>query len=138
MRQHVLDANALYRFITAGDGADIVADVFRQARADELGTVMMSVVAWGEVCYTLIRHIGTARAERALEQAVRLTGLRLIRVEESDARKAAGLKAKFNIPYADAFTAALTGNQHVVVTADVDHFRRIPKIRILQLPHHRS
>jgi predicted nucleic acid-binding protein len=138
MRQHVLDANALYRFITGGDGADIVADVFKRARTDESTSVMMSVIAWGEVYYTLIRHIGVTRADRALEQILQLTGLHLIRVEERDARKAAELKAKFNIPHADAFTAALTGGQHVVVTADVDHFERVPKIRILRLPHHRA
>ncbi len=138
MRQHVLDANALYRFITGGNGADLVADVFKRARTAEFGDVMMSVVAWGEVYYTLIRHIGTAKADRALEQILALTGLHLLRVDEKDARKAAELKAKFNIPYADAFTAALAGSQHIVVTADLDHFQRIPRIRILKLPPHRG
>lgn len=138
MRLHVLDANALYRFITNGEGSVIVADVFKQARADASGNAIMSVIAWGEVYYTLIRHIGTAKADRALEQTLQLTDLHLLGVEEKDARKAAELKAKFSIPYADAFTAALAGNRHVVVTADVEHFERIPGIRILRLPHRKS
>ncbi len=137
MRQHVLDANALYRFITGGSGADLVAGVFREAK-ETAGEVTISVVAWGEVYYTLIRHIGTERADRALEQTLQLTGLRLVPVGDKDARKAAELKAKFNIPYADAFTAALAGSQHVVVTADVGHFQRIPKLRILKLPRHKG
>jgi predicted nucleic acid-binding protein len=124
--------------MTAGDGADLVANVFKGARVGDSGEVMMSVVAWGEVCYTLIRHIGIAKADRALEQTLQWTGLRLVGVEEKDARKAAELKAKFNIPYADAFTAALAGSQHVVVTADVDHFQRIPKVRLLKLPRQNS
>jgi hypothetical protein len=28
----------------------------------------------------------------------------------------------------------LTGSQHVLVTADVEHFERIPKLRLLRLP----
>lgn len=137
MRVHVLDANALYRFLNQGAGFEVVRDVFRQAREADV-PVMMSVVAWGEVYYNLIRRIGLDRAAQSIEQARQLTGLRLVQVGEADSRRAAELKAKFNIPYADAFTAALTGSQNVVVTADVDHFERIPKIRILRLPHHKS
>lgn len=137
MRTHVLDANALYRFLNQGDGFEIVRDVFKQAREADV-PVMMSVIAWGEVYYTLVKHIGLAKAAQSLEQALQLTGLHLVRVDEQDARKAAELKAKFNIPYADAFTAALTGSQHVVVTADVEHFGRIRKLRILKLPQHKN
>lgn len=138
MKQHVLDANALYRFMTNGEGAHIVAGVLKRAKAEGAGGVRMSVVAFGEVYYTLIRHIGVAKAEQALAQTLQLTGLHLVGVEEKDARRAAELKAKFGIPYADAFTAALTGTQHVVVTADVEHFERIPRIHILRLPGRNS
>lgn len=138
MRQHVLDANALYRFMTNGEGANIVADVLKQAKVERSGSVMMSVVALGEVYCTLIRHVGVSKAEQALTQTLQLTGLHLVGVEERDARKAAELKAKFGIPYADAFTAALTGSQHVVVTADLDHFERIPRMHILRLPRRNS
>lgn len=114
-----------------------VRSVFKQAQEANL-PVMMSVIAWGEVYYTLVKHIGTAMATQSLDQARQLPQLQLIPVDEPDARKAAELKAKFNIPYADAFTAALAGTQHVVVTADSEHFGRIPKLRILKLPPHKN
>lgn len=48
---------------------------------------------------------------------------------------AARLKAQYNLSYADASAAALTGGQHVLVTADVEHFERVSKLRLLKLPH---
>jgi predicted nucleic acid-binding protein len=141
MRAHVLDANAFYRFVTDGDGAEIVADIFKQAKSATPveATVMMSVIAWGEVYYTVVRHIGIAKAENLLEEARRRTGIDLVRVETEDAVKAGRLKAQYNIPYADAFSAVLAGTQNIVVTADEEHFSRVPKIRMVKLPrHHRS
>lgn len=137
MRVHVLDANALYRFMTRGNGFETVADVFKQARKADTA-VLMSVIAWGEVNYNLIKRHGLAKTERMMTETREATGLQLIRVDEQDACKAAELKAKYNIPYADAFTAALTGSQHVVVTVDLEHFGRIPKLRIRKLPPHRN
>jgi predicted nucleic acid-binding protein len=55
-------------------------------------------------------------------------------VDSEDALKAARLKAQHNLPYADSFAAALTGNRHVLVTSDVDQFGRVPKLRMLKLP----
>ncbi len=138
MRQHVLDANALYRFLTNGNGAEIVADVFKQANASKPTEtpVIMSVIAWGEVYYTVVRHIGVSKATNLLEEARQRTGLHLVNVHAEDAVNAARLKAQYNIPYADAFTAALAGTQRVVVTADEEHFSRIPRIRMLKLPRH--
>jgi predicted nucleic acid-binding protein len=60
--------------------------------------------------------------------------LSLVAVTADDAVRAARLKAQHNLPYADAFAAALTGNQRVLVTADVEHFERVPKLRLLKLP----
>lgn len=135
MRQHVLDANALYRFLTDGEGAEIVGNVFKEAGRANI-PVLMSVIAWGEIYYTVVRYAGLAKAENLLNEARQKTGLFLIGVDVEAAVKAARLKAQYNIPYADAFTAALAGSQHVVVTADEEHFKRIPKIRLLKLPRH--
>jgi len=58
----------------------------------------------------------------------------LLGVTPEDALRAARLKAQYNLPYADAFAAVLTGNQPTLVTADVDHFQRVPDLRLLKLP----
>ena len=136
MRQHVLDANALYRYLTDGDGANTVRDVFKRAAAGESPPVMMSLVNWGEVFYTLVRHIGFHKAERLLNDFREKVQVQLMCVEREDAECAARIKARHNLPYADAYAAALAGNERVLVTADVDHFARVPKLRILKLPRH--
>ena len=132
MRQHVLDANALYHYLLKTDNG-IVARVFREAVPAD-AAVMMSVVSWGEVYYTLAKRIGMDRARKLLAEVLEKTPLSLVNVERRDAESAAELKNRYQIPYADAFVAALAGSQHIVVTADVKDFSRIPKLRILKLP----
>ncbi len=136
MRQHILDANAFYRFLTNGPGAETVGNTLKESA--HTGTpVLMSMIAWGEVYYTFVRHLGLTRADNMLGEARERTGISLVAVEAGDAVRAARLKAQYSIPYADAFTAALAGSQRVVVTADAEHFSRIPKLRLLKLPRHR-
>ena len=133
MKTHVLDASALYRFLTMADGALIVADTFKQAAAN--GTsVLMSAVNWGEVYYTLVKRIGLSKADAVMADVLNKAPIRLVDVSPEDAVRAARLKAQYNLPYADAFAAALTGNQRVLVTADIEPFERVPKLRLLKLP----
>ena len=133
MRTHVLDASALYRFVTKGDGSQVVDDLLKQASAT--GTpILMSAVNWGEVFYTLVKRVGLARTDRMMAEMLDRIPLSLAAVTAEDAVRAARLKAKYNLPYADAFAAALTGGQHVLVTADVEHFERVPRLRLLKLP----
>lgn len=133
MRIHVLDASALYRYLSDGDGADIVARVLKEAAATDTA-VMMSVINWGEVYYTLVKHIGLNKTDRLMTEVLGKIPISLVGVAPEDAVRAARLKAQYNLPYADAFAAALTGPQHVLVTADVEHFERVPKLRLLKLP----
>jgi predicted nucleic acid-binding protein len=133
MRRHVLDGNALYRFLNGGEGAQIVAELFKSAVVAGT-TVMMSVVNWGEVYSTLVKRIGIAKADGVIAETLRSAPIALISVTPDDAIRAARLKAQYNLPYADAFAAALTGKQHVLVTADIEHFERVPKLRLLKLP----
>jgi predicted nucleic acid-binding protein len=133
MRANVLDANALYRFLTNGPGADVVAETFRQA-ATAATPVMMSVINFGEVYYTVAKHIGLAKADKLLSDAVEKIGLNIVDVNREAATRAARLKVQYGLPYADAFAAQVAGNRHVLVTSDYDHFKRVPKLRMLKLP----
>ena len=133
MRTHVLDASALYRFLTKGNGSPIVNDLLLQASAT--GTpILMSAVNWGEVYYSLVKRIGLVKADKMMAEMTERIPLSLTAVTPEDAVRAARLKAQYNLPYADAFAAALTGGQHVLVTADVEQFERVPKLRLLKLP----
>jgi predicted nucleic acid-binding protein len=133
MRIHILDASALYRYLSDGAGADIVASVLKEALATDT-EVMMSVINWGEVYYTLVKHIGLTKTDKLMTELLGKVPVSLVGVALEDALRAARLKARYNIPYADAFAAALTRGQHVLVTANIEHFERVPKLRLLRLP----
>jgi predicted nucleic acid-binding protein len=133
VRTHVLDASALFRLLSDGEGAQLVSDVLEQAAAS--GTsVIMSPVNWGEVYYGLVKRIGISKTEAAMAETLEKAPLDVIALTCDEAVRAARLKAQYNLPYADAFAAALTGQQNVLVTADVEHFSRVPKLRLLKLP----
>ena len=133
MRTHVLGASALYRFVTKGEGSKIVDDLFKQAAVAST-PVLMSAVNWGEVYYSLVKRAGLVKTDSMMAEMVTRIPITLAAVTPEDAVRAARLKAQYNLPYADSFAAALTATQHVLVTADVDHFTRIPRLRLLKLP----
>jgi len=133
MRTHVLDASALYRYLTGGPGNEMVASVLKDAAAGGSDAIM-SVVNWGEVYYTLVKHIGLVRTDKLMQELLERVPLSLVAIAQEDAERAARLKAQYNLPYADAFAAALTTSQHILATADTEHFQRVPKLRLLKLP----
>jgi len=133
MRTHVLDASALYRYLTDEPGAAVVADVLKNASPAN-PQVIMSAVNWGEVYYTLVKRIGLVKTEKLMRELLEHVPITLVPASQDYAERAARLKAQYNLPYADAFAAALTTTQHVLVSADVEHFSRVPKLRLLKLP----
>jgi predicted nucleic acid-binding protein len=136
MRGHVLDANALYRFLTGGPGADSVTRLFKEARAAE-GALRMSVVNWGEVYYTIAKVEGFAETARIMDR-VKLLPLSILDADEAVTAKAAQLKAGHGLPYADCFAAAMTGKEDVLVSSDAKDFKKIPGLRLLPLPAHKK
>ena len=136
MRTHILDAGALYRYLTGGAGDALVAEVLKDS-ASAGSDAIMSVVNWGEIYYTLVRHIGLVKTDKLLIELLQRVPISLVPVTQKDAERAARLKAQYNLPYADAFAAAITTAQDVLVTADTEHFGRLPKLRLLKLPRAR-
>ena len=136
MKVHVLDANALYRFLTGGPGADIVSRLFREAR-DAEQPLRMSIVNWGEVYYTIARAQGFAETARVMDR-VKMLPLTLLDADESVTTHAAKLKAGHGLPYADCFAAATAGKGNVLVTSDAKDFKKVAGLHILALPEHRG
>ena len=136
MKIHVLDANALYRFLMGGSGADIIRGLFREAR-DEQQPLRMSIVNWGEVYYAIARNRGFAETDRIMEQ-VKVLPLMVLDADEVLTTRAARLKAGHGLPYADCFAAATAGDEGVLVTADAKDFRKLPGLHILALPSHKQ
>jgi predicted nucleic acid-binding protein len=136
MKPHVLDANALYRFLIGGPGADIVGRLFREARDSEQ-PLLMSVVNWGEVYYTIARARGFAETNKVMNR-VRMLPLAIHDADETLTTLAARLKAGHGLPYADCFAAALAQSGEILVTSDAKDFRKIPRLHILALPEHKG
>ncbi len=136
MKVHILDANALYRFLTGGPGADIVSRLFKEAR-DVEQPLRMSVINWGEVYYTIAKSEGFAETVRIMNR-VRLLPLAVLDATEAITARAAQLKAGHGLPYADCFAAAIAERDDVLVTSDAKDFKKIPRLHILPLPEHKK
>ena len=135
MKRHVLDANALYRFLMEQPGAEVVERLFLRAR-DSGTTLLMSVVNWGEVYYALAVRKSFKEAQLVMAQ-VRLLPLKIVVADETLTESAAQLKSGYKLPYADCFAAAVAGRSNVLVTADVKDFKKVAWLQLLSLPPHR-
>jgi predicted nucleic acid-binding protein len=136
MKVHVLDANALYRFLTGGPGADIVGRLLKEAR-DAEQPIRMSVVNWGEVYYTIAKAQGFAETSRILDRA-KMLPLAVLDANEAVTTRAARLKAGHGLHYADCFAPAITPPDAVLVTSDAKDFKKIPGLNVLPLPEHKK
>src|SRR5437764_36383 len=125
MKTYVLDANALYRFLTGGPGADIVRRLFKDARDTEQ-PLQISVINWGEVYYTIAKAEGFAVTEKIMDR-VRMLPLTILAADELVTTAAARLKAGHGLPYADCFAAATAGSSGILVTSDAKDFRKVPR-----------
>lgn len=132
MKNYLLDASALYRFLIDGPGANTVSDLFKEARQTN-HDVSMSVVNWGEVYYNIMKSVGRAKADQVMDAVDGLpltiwdADLRLTRV-------AADIRASYGLHYADCFAAALAGDKGYVVTTDAKDFRKVPWVKLVELP----
>jgi predicted nucleic acid-binding protein len=136
MKVHVLDANALYRFLTGGPGAGTVSRLFKEAR-DAEQPLRMSVINWGEVYYTIAKGEGFADTARIMDR-VKLLPLAVLAADEAVLAHAAQLKAAHGLPYADCFAAATVAKDGLLVTSDVKDFKRIPGLHLVPLPEHKT
>ncbi len=136
MKVHVLDANALYRFLMDQPGAGLVVELFKRAR-DSNGTLLISVVNWGQVYYNIALKRGFKEAQEFMGR-VRLLPLSVVNVDEPVTEVAAQLKAGYGLPYADCFAAAVAGRSNILVTADVKDFKKVPWLQVLPLPQYKS
>ena len=126
MKSHVLDARALTTFFEDRGGARTVEDLLGKA-AEARCPLLMSVVNWGEVYYSVWRTRGEGVANGKLREIAQLP-IEIIDVDFELTRLAASLKAVHGLPYVDCFAAALAESRRApLVTADKD-FKRIESL----------
>jgi predicted nucleic acid-binding protein len=135
-RRYVLDANALIGFF---EGRQPAAERVRKllAEADRNGVPLwMSAINWGEVFYTEWRRHGESKAREAETNLRRLPVL-VVSVDLERATRAAALKQKHNLGYADAFAAELAIDQAAsLVTADPEFSKMGKALSVYSLPRH--
>ena len=136
MRRYVLDANALIAFF---EGRDDRAKKVRHLAQEALRLdvpLLMSAVNWGEVFYIVWKYRGEARAREAEAQLQQLP-IAVIDVDRECATRAATLKQKHALGYADAFAAELAiAHGAWLVTADPE-FEKVGKtLAVYWLPGH--
>lgn len=136
LRSYVLDANALIGFF---EGRQPAAERVRKllSEADRNGVPLwMSAVNWGEVFYTEWRRHGESKAREAETNLRRLPVL-VVSVDLDRATRAAALKQKHDLGYADAFAAELTIERGAwLVTADPEFSKLGKMLSVYGLPRH--
>jgi uncharacterized protein len=115
----VLDASALMTFFEGRAGADKVEEILAEA-VERKHALLMSVVNWGEVYYSIWRAHGEKSARETVKEIAQLP-IEIVDADMELAGLAAKLKAEHNLPYADCFAASLAQNHKAsLVTADKD------------------
>jgi ribonuclease VapC len=105
VKTFVLDSYALLAYFEGAPGAEKVQQLLEQAK-DGKAALLMSVVNWGEVYYSLFRSKGSAQAEHSLLIVDQLP-IKLIEVGRPFMHNVARLKASHAIALGDCFAAAL-------------------------------
>jgi len=119
MKTYVLDASALMAFFEDRPGAEKVEELLAKA-AEAKRPLLMSVVNWGEVYYSVWRARGEKAAAAKLAEIAQLP-IQVVDVDLELAQLAARLKAQYHLPYADCFAAALAqARKATLVTSDKD------------------
>lgn len=86
-------------------------------------TLLMSEVNLGEIFYLVAREEGITASENML-LTMKQTAIEIVPVAEGDVLRAARLKAKYTISYADCFCANLAIDHHApVLTGDRDFLK---------------
>jgi predicted nucleic acid-binding protein len=135
-RRYVLDANALIGFFEDRQSASqkvrrLMSEAFRQE-----SPLLMSAVNWGEVFYMEWRYHGEIKAREVEENLQRLPIL-VVAADTDRATRAAALKQKHNLGYADAFAAELALERGAwLVTADPEFSRMGKTLSLYPLPQH--
>jgi predicted nucleic acid-binding protein len=120
MVTYALDASAVLRYLDDEAGADRVAEIIKSHLAGTCKAII-SAVHWGEIAGVTCKVRGQPAMDLALAR-IEAFGIEIVPATSERAVRAALIKLKRKVPYADAFGVELAGESpnHVLVTADFD------------------
>jgi predicted nucleic acid-binding protein len=128
----VLDAYSLIAYLEGEDGMDRMIEVFKVAR-DSGRALLLCVVNWGEVYYITLREAGRERADQVAHLLSTLP-IQFVPVDMELAKKAAELKARKKMSYADCFAAALARLRKAELVTGDNEFNQVEgEVKILRI-----
>jgi predicted nucleic acid-binding protein len=133
-RQYVLDANALTSFLeNRPSAAARVRRLLEEAfRADR--PLLVSAMNWGEVFYIACKLKGEAQAREA-ELKLQNLPIAVVAADRDRATRAAALKQKHKLGYADAFAAELAIERDAWLVSADPEFEKLGKaLSLYSLP----
>ena len=125
LQKYVLDSYSLISYLEGEKGAEIVADILKDALTDKT-EIFMSVINWGEIYYIVLREQGKEVADLYLKTVSRYP-IKIIDVDKSITLEAANFKAFHKMSYADAFAAALTKIKKAILVTGDKEFKSVEK-----------
>jgi predicted nucleic acid-binding protein len=130
MKRIVFDASALMTFFEDRPGAAQVEELLARATEGKC-ELLMSVVNWGEVYYSVWRAKGPGVARKVLAEIAQLP-IDLVDASYELTKLAAELHADHKLPYADCFAAALAANRKAsLATSDADFGKLERRLNLL-------
>jgi len=130
MKRIVLDASAVMTFFEDRPGAAKVEELIARA-AEGKCELLMSVVNWGEVYYSVWRAKGPGMARKIVAEIGQLP-IELVDAGYELTKLAAELHAEHKLPYADCFAAALAADRKAsLATSDADFAKIERRLNLL-------
>ena len=134
MKDYVLDANAVLRYlgVSQGHGADKVLALLRRAEHGQV-RIHMSVINLGEVVYVLLKHLNELKVRDYVEKLQHV--VTMVEADALQAFRAAEMKHRYKIGYADSFAATLAVRlKATLVSADPAFEKLGTSLKWLRLP----
>lgn len=128
MATMVLDAHALMVLFNDEPGAEEVEKILLKAESGS-PKLLMSVVNWGEIYYSILRGVSQEMAETKAHEIAGMQ-IELVPVDADDlelVRQAAAFKATRKMSYADCFAAALAKIKNAELVTGDREFKQLAR-----------
>ncbi len=134
MKEYVLDANAVTRFlgVSKGEGREKIRGLFDLADQGRV-VLLMSLINLGEAAYVMLKHFGEDRTKTAVQGIS--NAITLVEVDYDAVIEAARYRYTYHVSYADAFAVGLALKRKATLVSAYSAFEKFgPKLKWLRLP----
>jgi predicted nucleic acid-binding protein len=123
VNDYLLDSYALLRFIQKETGDQLVKAILEDVRKGK-ARAMLNVINLGEIIYTVQRRFGQQKKLDVVMNISRL-GIEILPATNDLVFRAAELKARFSMSYADTFAVASAIEHGAMVVTGDPEFRQV-------------